>query len=163
MVSRVTMARLLFLLGLFLSVVPMLLRAENPGGWVADYEVATKLAAERQRLIFVLFTNSKTCAPCRILKENVLSKKEFLEYADKNLVLLQIDYAPYLDRENKKELSEIESDKKVPKDLWMKGRGPWPYLFVLTPNREVLYSGQAADPSRAGVAEYLAFLDGLKR
>ncbi len=158
-----SMKSLLLSLSLLLFIAPLSLHAEDAGNWVADYDVATKLAAEQKRPIFVLFTNSKSCIPCRVLKESVLTKQEFLDYAAKNLVLLQIDYAPYHDKENKKDLSEIEGEKKVPKELWMKGRGPWPYLFVLSPAKEVLYSGKAGDPTRATVGDYLKFLDGLKK
>lgn len=136
-----------------------LARAE--GAWAEDYAVATKLAARQKRRIFVLFTNSKTCVPCRMLKDAVLSQPEFLDYAAKHLVLLQIDYAPYHNRQ--KTLKQIEEEMKVPKDLWMKGRGPWPYLFVLSPKEEVLYSGTAHDPGRSTVADYLKFLEGLKQ
>jgi thioredoxin-related protein len=131
--------------------------------WVADYDVATKLASEQNRCVFVLFTNFKVCAPCKILKTNVIDKQEFIDYAEKNLVLLMVDYAPSFDKEAKKELKEIEADKKIPKELWMKGRGPWPYLFVLDPKKEVLYSGVANAEDRKTVQEYLKFLDGLKK
>lgn len=136
-------------------------RAEDKGAWVADYEVAAKMAAEQKRWIFVLFTNSKTCVPCRTLKDAVLTKPEFLDYAAKNLVLLKVDYAPYHDKEMS--LNQIEDAKKMPKELWMKGRGPWPYLFVLSPTKDVLFSGVANDPSRATVEDYLKFLEGLKK
>ncbi len=136
-------------------------RAETKSDWVSDYEVATKLAAEKKRRVFVLFTNSKTCVPCRMLKEAVLGKQEFADYAAKNLILLQVDYSPYHDKENHKDLNQIEAEKKIPKELWMNGRGPWPYLFVLSPSKEVLYSGKAGDPSRENVKDYLKFLDGL--
>ena len=149
-----------FAMGLLL-ISTGLVRAEIKADWVADYEVATKQAVEQKRRIFVLFTNSKTCVPCRILKDSVLGKPEFLEYAASNLVLLQIDYAPYHNKE--KTLNQIEEEKKVPKELWMSGRGPWPYLFVLSPTKEVLYTGRANDPSRATVADYIKFLDGLKK
>lgn len=157
------MKSLLLSLSLLLFLAPPPLQAEDKGNWVADYDVATKLAAEQKRPIFVLFTNSKVCVPCRTLKESVLTKQEFLDYATKNLVLLRIDYAPYHDKENKKDLNEIEREMKVPKDLWMKGRGHWPYLFVLSPTKEVLYSGKAGDPTRANVQDYLKFLDGLRK
>jgi thioredoxin-related protein len=142
-------------------LVSVCARAEDKGDWVADYEVATKMAAEQKRRIFILFTNSKTCVPCRTLKDNVLTKPGFLDYAAKNLILLKIDYAPYHDKE--KTLNQIEEEKKVPNELWMKGRGPWPYLFVLSPAKDVLYSGVANDKSRATVEEYLKFLEGLKK
>ena len=146
---------------LFFSIITATFGADQQLQWVADYEVAIKQAAEQKRRIFVLFTNSKSCVPCRMLKEQILSKPEFIHYAANNLVLLEIDYAPYLDKKNKKELSEIEGEKKVPKELWMNGRGPWPYLFVFSPSNKQLYSGKALDATRNNVADYLKFLEGL--
>ena len=131
--------------------------------WVADYDVATKLASEQNRRVFVLFTNSKVCVPCKLLKTNVIEKQEFIDYANKNLILLMVDYAPYHSKEAKMDLSEIEDGKKIPKELWMKGRGPWPYLFVLAPDKEVIYSGVANGEDRKTVQEYLKFLDGVKK
>lgn len=136
---------------------------EKSLNWVSDYDEATKLAAEQKRSVFVLFTNSKVCVPCKTLKTNIIEKQEFIDYANKNLILLMVDYAPSFDKEAKKELKEIEADRKVPKELWMKGRGPWPYLFVLAPDKEVLYSGVANGDDRKTVQEYLKFLDGLKK
>jgi thioredoxin-related protein len=153
--------KILLLAVVSMLLVPVCAWAEGQGEWVADYEVAAKIAAQQKRRIFVLFTNSKTCVPCRMLKDGVLTKPEFLDYAAKNLVLLQVDYAPYHDKA--KTLNQIEEEKKVPKELWMKGRGPWPHLFVVSPTKDVLYSGVANDPSRATVADYLKFLDGLKK
>lgn len=159
--SSFHLMRTLLLFVCSILLVSVEARAEGSLNWVADYEVATRMAVEQKRRIFVLFTNSKTCVPCKMLKDNVLTKPEFLEYADKNLILLQVDYAPYHDKD--KTLDQIEEGKKVPKELWMKGRGPWPYLFVLSPGKEVLYSGTANDKSRTTVEDYLTFLDGLKK
>ena len=140
----------------------LLFAEEKSLDWVADYDVATKLAAEQNRRIFVLFTNSKTCVPCKMLKENVIMKPEFSDYAKKNLILLMVDYAPYHETGGKTTLNDIENGKKVPKELWMNGRGPWPYLFVLSPKKETLYSGVASGEDRKTVEDYLKFLDGLK-
>lgn len=148
---------------LLVNSVAVSAEEKSEAQWVADYEVATKLAGEQNRRILVLFTNSNTCAPCKILKKNVFEKQEFTDYANKNLILLMVDYAPYHSKEAKKELTEIEQEKKVPKDLWMKGRGPWPYLFVLSPTKEILYSGVASGEDRKTVEEYLKFLDGVKK
>lgn len=131
--------------------------------WVADYDVATKLASEQNRRVFVLFTNSKVCVPCKILKTNVIEKQEFIDYAKQHLILLLVDYAPYHDKEAKRDLSDIEQSKKIPKELWMNGRGPWPYLFVLSPQKEILFSGVANGKDRTTVQEYLKFLESLKK
>ena len=108
--------------------------AENKAEWLKDYDAAVKTAADKKKPVLVIFTNSTTCAPCKILKREVLSKPEFAKYAGDNLVLLQVDYAPYFDKENKKEMKEIEAEQNIPKELWMRGRGPWPWMFVLAPD-----------------------------
>lgn len=157
------MKLLRFTLSLWVLSTLFLFAEEKSLDWVADYDVATKLAAEQNRRVFVLFTNSKTCAPCKIFKDNILMKQEFSDYAKKNLVMLLVDYAPYQEPGGKVTLKDIEEGKKVPKELWMNGRGPWPYLFVLSPTKEVLFSGPAPAQDRKTVQEYLKFLDGLKK
>lgn len=156
----------ILLTALFLSIANFAsASAEDEGKlhWVADYDAATKLAKEQKRNIFVLFTNSKSCVPCKILKKNVIDKQEFIDYANENLILLLVDYAPYLDKETKIKLSEIEGNKKIPKELWMKGRGPWPYLFVMSPKKEIVFSGVANDKNRSTVKDFLKFLDAMKK
>ncbi len=44
-------------------------------------------------------------------------QQEFIDYANKNLILLMVDYAPYHDKEAKMDLSEIEDGEKIPKEL----------------------------------------------
>jgi hypothetical protein len=77
--------------------------------------------------------------------------------------MLLVDYAPYQEPGGKVTLKDIEEGKKVPKELWMNGRGSWPYLFVLSPDKEVLFSGPAPAQDRKTVEDYLKFLDGLKK
>ena len=38
------------------------------------------------------FTGSDWCPPCKALKKNVLSAPDFIEYAAKNLVLVEVDF-----------------------------------------------------------------------
>ena len=131
--------------------------------WLKQYDAATKAAAEQKKPLFVLFTNSTTCAPCKILKREVLSKPEFAKYASDKLILLEVDYAPYFNKENKKTLMQIEKEQGIPKELWMKGRGPWPWMFVIAPDgKKQLFSGKAYDKERATTETFIKFLEGLK-
>ena len=151
----------LFAAASLLFFAPLAL-AEKEAVWVKQYEEATKAASDKGKPLFVLFTNSTTCAPCKMLKREVFSKPEFAKYADENLILLQVDYAPYFNKENKKTLMEIEKEQGIPKELWMKGRGPWPWMFVLAPDGKQLFSGKAYDKERATPETFIAFLKGLK-
>ena len=137
--------------------------AENKAEWLKDYDAAVKTAADKKKPVLVIFTNSTTCAPCKILKREVLSKPAFAKYADENLILLQVDYAPYFDKENKKDMKEIEAEQGIPKELWMRGRGPWPWMFVIAPDgKKQLFSGKAYDKERATPETFITFLKGLK-
>jgi thioredoxin-related protein len=61
-------------------------------GWLTDYEQAKKQAGETNKLVLINFTGSDWCPPCIMLKRQVFSQPEFNEYAERNLVLLEIDF-----------------------------------------------------------------------
>ena len=60
--------------------------------WIHDYEHAIKDAKKYNRPILVNFTGSDWCGWCIRLKEEVLSKPAFKNYAGKNLILLELDF-----------------------------------------------------------------------
>jgi thiol-disulfide isomerase/thioredoxin len=62
------------------------------GQWQIDYEKALAAAKDKDRNVFINFTGSDWCGPCITLHKRVFSRKEFLDYANKNLILLEIDY-----------------------------------------------------------------------
>jgi thioredoxin-related protein len=77
----------------------------TPKGWYDDYDKAIKAAQKSKKNLYVLFTGSDWCGWCIKLKADVLDKKEFKEFAAKNLILLYID-SPSPKVEMPKELSE---------------------------------------------------------
>jgi thioredoxin-related protein len=60
--------------------------------WQTDYNKALATAKAENKRVFINFTGSDWCGPCIAMHERVFSKKEFMDYADKNLVLVEIDY-----------------------------------------------------------------------
>jgi thioredoxin-related protein len=60
--------------------------------WQTDYDKALAEAKAQKKRVFINFTGSDWCGPCIAMHKQVFSKKEFLDYADKNLVLVEIDY-----------------------------------------------------------------------
>jgi thioredoxin-related protein len=80
---------------LILSVVASLAfvgacAAEGP--WLTDYSAALTKAKQEGKLVLLDFTGSDWCPPCKALHKNVLSTDEFLEFAKKNLVLVELDF-----------------------------------------------------------------------
>lgn len=60
--------------------------------WQTKMEEAQKIAKAEKKPIFALFTGSDWCPWCIKLDNEILSKKDFVEYAKNNLVLLYIDF-----------------------------------------------------------------------
>ncbi len=65
--------------------------ASAPEGWSTDLDAALKTAKEENKSVLVEFTGSDWCPPCIMMKKNVFSKKEFVEGAAKNFILVEID------------------------------------------------------------------------
>ena len=60
--------------------------------WGSDLAAAQTRAKTTGKLVFIDFTGSDWCPPCIALHDNVLTQPEFLDYADKNPELVEIDF-----------------------------------------------------------------------
>src|SRR4051812_3896083 len=60
--------------------------------WLTDLAKAQTKAKAEKKMVFMDFTGSDWCPPCKALKKNVLSSPDFLNYAKKNLVLVEVDF-----------------------------------------------------------------------
>jgi len=61
-------------------------------GWTQDYDKALEYAAKSKRPILLDFTGSDWCGWCIKLHDEVFVKDAFKAYADKNLVLVELDF-----------------------------------------------------------------------
>ena len=61
-------------------------------GWMSNVEEATKLAAKENKIVLVEFTGSDWCPPCMGLKKDVFNSPEFQKLADKEFVLVELDF-----------------------------------------------------------------------
>ncbi len=61
-------------------------------GWGDNYEKAAAQAKAENKLLLLDFTGSDWCGWCIKLNKEVFSQSEFKEYADKNLVLMEVDF-----------------------------------------------------------------------
>ena len=80
----------LLLAALCASILATAARAEL--NWLTDPKVAQAEAKQANKLVMLDFTGSDWCGWCIRLKKEVFSKPEFQEYANKNLVLVEIDF-----------------------------------------------------------------------
>ncbi len=72
-------------------VAAMPVSAAKPG-WLTNYKEAQEQAKASKKLMLLDFTGSDWCGWCIKLDREVFSKPEFKEYAEKNLVLVEVDF-----------------------------------------------------------------------
>lgn len=70
--------------------------------WSSDYKVALKKSAKEGRPVLLDFTGSDWCIWCHRLHDEVFDQPEFRDYAQQNLILVQVDFPQH---------------KKLPNDL----------------------------------------------
>jgi len=66
--------------------------AKAETAWLTDYKKAQEQAKSSNKLLLLEFTGSDWCPPCRMLQKDVLSTAEFQNFANKNLILVEIDF-----------------------------------------------------------------------
>jgi protein disulfide-isomerase len=60
--------------------------------WNTDLQVAHELSQKTGKPIFAFFTGSDWCGWCMKLQRDVFAKEAFKTWADKNVVLLELDF-----------------------------------------------------------------------
>ncbi|MEO8045527.1 MAG: thioredoxin family protein [Spartobacteria bacterium] len=106
----ITRVGTVIILGLAL---PLLARAE----WQSDYDKALATAKAEGKATFINFTGSDWCGPCIEMQKRVFSQKEFLDYAAKHLILVEIDYPRIkpLSEKTKKQNERLKIQFKIDK------------------------------------------------
>jgi protein disulfide-isomerase len=80
-----------FFATILLLTLTLGLHAET-SGWLTDFSAAKKKAKEENKPILMLFTGSDWCPWCIKWEKEAFSQTEFKDYANKNLVLLFVDF-----------------------------------------------------------------------
>lgn len=62
------------------------------GEWLTDFAKAQEKAKAEKKLVFLDFTGSDWCPPCKSLHNTVLTSAEFTKFAKDNLVLVEVDF-----------------------------------------------------------------------
>lgn len=63
--------------------------------WNNNLEKAVDIAKKENKAILINFSGSDWCKWCKRLDAEVFTQKEFINYAQKNLVLVKIDFPQY--------------------------------------------------------------------
>jgi thioredoxin-related protein len=96
---RINTSRLLFPVAfLIMSLAYSALAQSNPPKkeealeWHTDIVKANEISKASNKPIFAFFTGSDWCVWCKRLQAHVFAKPEFVEWAKKNVVLLELDF-----------------------------------------------------------------------
>lgn len=83
----------LFALGMQYSGMAQTAPAETGAlSWYTDISKARELSDASKKPIFGFFTGSDWCGWCRKLQSDVFSKEAFVTWANKNVILLELDF-----------------------------------------------------------------------
>jgi thioredoxin-related protein len=82
----------LFILFIFLFTSCNNGQSPDKLNWETNLEQAVAQAKKENKAVLVNFTGSDWCIWCKRLNSEVFSQKDFEEYANKNLVLVKLDF-----------------------------------------------------------------------
>jgi thioredoxin-related protein len=123
-------------------------RVQADPSWQTDYKKAQEEAKSNKKLLLVDFTGSDWCGYCIMLNREILSKPQFKDYANKNLVLLEIDFP----RAKPQSATLREQNVRLAQEYQIEG---FPTIVILNGDgRKVWrYDGYFPDGADAFIAE----------
>lgn len=104
-----------FLLSLLFCVTLLSLTLRAQGVWGTNYQQALEQAARENKDVLLDFTGSDWCPHCKTLVEKVFSQPAFQEFANKNLILVEVDFPESKIQSDvlKKQNEELQSQYQV--------------------------------------------------
>ena len=117
--------------------------------WHTSLPDAKAKAKAENKLVFVEFTGSDWCPPCKKLHKEVLKSEDFAEYAAGKYVLVELDFP------RRKEQSEElkQANKALAKEFNVQG---YPTVVILDTDGKELY--RSVGYGGGTVADYIAKL-----
>ena len=139
---------LLVLLALLLTAGPAV-----AADWETDYARALQTAKAENKRVLLDFTGSDWCGPCIQLNRRAFSRPEFISYAAKNLILVEIDYP----QRKKQSASLVKQNEKLAKQYGIEEKG-YPTIVLLDPAGKIVRELSGYDGETA--ADMIAWIEG---
>jgi protein disulfide-isomerase len=99
--------------------------------WHTNYQEAVKKAQKENKRILLNFTGSDWCGWCIKLDKEVFSQKDFVDYADKNLVCVKLDFP----RAKKLPEAEVKQNFELQNKYQIQG---YPTIVILDKTEKLL-------------------------
>ena len=87
-----TLRQLTTLLLLLAGTGSVALAGSNPVPWLTNEQEAYEAARVTRRPVLIFFTGSDWCVWCDAMEDEIFNTTEFARFADRNLVLLKLDF-----------------------------------------------------------------------
>lgn len=95
--------------------------------WYTRLDEAQKASNSSGKPIFAMFTGSDWCGWCHKLHKDVFAKKEFIDWAKKNVILLELDFP-----RNKQLPEDIQKQNSELQQVFHVQGYPTVWMFYLT-------------------------------
>ncbi len=125
--------------------------ADSSGIWKTDYDAALKQAATENKYVLVDFSGSDWCGWCIKLEKEVFSQKEFIDYAQANLICVLLDFP------RGKELPKAQKDANQALLDKYQVQG-FPTVLILNPQGKLV---KQTGYQPGGAANYVEFIKGV--
>jgi thioredoxin-related protein len=109
--------------------------AARAADWTEDYAAAAAKAKKEHKMILLDFTGSDWCIWCQRTDKEVFETQKFKDFADKNLVLVTLDYPKSRVMPDAVKAQNAKLEEKF-------GIEAFPTLVVLSPNEKVVFTQQ---------------------
>lgn len=86
---------------IFFALILILSNASVAQNRFDDWEKASKQSDLLKKNILIILTGAEWCKPCIKMEKNVLSTTDFIEYANQNLILFEINLPRHQDYSTK--------------------------------------------------------------
>jgi thiol-disulfide isomerase/thioredoxin len=118
----------------------------------ADEAFSNALSANKK--VLLVFSGSDWCAPCVQLENKILSTTTFIDFANKNLIIIHADFP-----QRKKLSKEIQSQNDALAEQY-NPTGEFPEIVLLRSDKSVVkklsYSNQSTDEFINEITPYLS-------
>jgi thioredoxin-related protein len=141
---------------LALLLVSLAANALVAADWETDYAKALEKAKSANKRVLLDFSGSDWCGPCIELKKRVFSRPDFKAYADKNLILVEVDFP-----QRKKQSAALKTqNEKLGKQYGIDDKG-FPTIVLLDPAGTV--AREFTGYEGATTADVIAWIEGRKK
>ena len=117
--------------------------------WETDFEKARQRAKSENKDILINFTGSDWCGWCKRLDREVFSTQTFADFADKQLILLKVDFPKW---------KKITKEQRAANDALARkyGVGGFPAIYLVDNQAKVLLR---TGYRRGGSESYIDYLN----